>query len=262
MTMFNKTLFIHLIKTNLKIFLIIAGSLSLLIGIVMSIFTPETMHEIAKANMDAPVNPLGDITTLIAFVANQYFGNFALIFGIIYSIIIGNKLIADQVDKGSMAYHLSTPITRNQYTYTSAIYFVSSLLVMFGLVFVVGYGVAEFVQPGELPVKEFFNLTLGSLLLHLTISGITFFASCLFNRSSNSLALGAGLSVFFYATNMLSGMSESLEFLKNLTIITLFDSNAIIQNESFVGQLILLVGLTAVLYFLGIITFKRKDLPL
>ncbi|WP_017380027.1 ABC transporter permease subunit [Paenisporosarcina sp. TG-14] len=260
--MFDKSLFIHLIKTNLKIFIIIAGALSLLIGIVMSIFTPETMDEITKASMDTPINPLGDISTLIAFVANQYFGNFALIFAMIYSIIIGNKLIADQVDKGSMAYHLSTPITRTQYTFTSAIYFVSSLLVMFGLVFVVGYGVAELVQPGELPVKEFFILTVGSLLLHLAISGITFFASCLFNRSSNSLALGAGLTVFFYAANILSGMSASLELLKSITIIALFDTNAIIQNESYGGQLVLLAMLTFVLYFIGIIVFKRKDLPL
>lgn len=260
--MFDKSLFIHLIKTNLKIFIIIAGALSLLIGIVMSIFTPETMDEITKASMDTSINPLGDISTLIAFVANQYFGNFALIFAMIYSIIIGNKLIADQVDKGSMAYHLSTPITRTQYTFTSAIYFVSSLLVMFGLVFVVGYGVAELVQPGELPVKEFFILTVGSLLLHLAVSGITFFASCLFNRSSNSLALGAGLTVFFYAANLLSGMSDSLEFLKSATIISLFDTNAIIQNQSYGGQFVLLAMLTFTLYFIGIIVFKRKDLPL
>ncbi|TDL32796.1 hypothetical protein E2R51_08990 [Jeotgalibacillus sp. S-D1] len=260
--MFSKPLFIHLIKTNGKLFSIITGALILLIGVVMSIFTPETMQEIAEASMDAPVNPLGDITTLIAFVANQYFGNFALIFGIIYSIIMGNKLIADQVDKGSMAYHLSTPITRSQYTFTSAVYFVSSLVVMFGLVFAAGYGVAEIVQPGELPVAKFFALTAGSLLLHLAISGITFFASCLFNRSSQSLALGAGLAVFFYAANILSGMSDSLEFLKNVTIITLYDTNAIVQNESYGGQLVLLAVLTFVLYFIGMLVFKRKDLPL
>lgn len=262
MTMFNKSLFTHFIKSNLKVFSIIAGVLSLLIGIIMSVFTPDTMHDIAQASKDAPVNPLGDISTLIAFVANQYFGNFALIFAMIYSVIIGNKLIADQVDKGSMAYHLSTPITRTQYTFTSIIYFVSSLVVMFALVFVVGYGVAELVQPGVLPVEKFFMLTLGSLLLNLAVSGITFFASCLFNRSSHSLALGAGLTVFFFATNMLSGMSESLEILKNVTIITLFDSNAIIQSGSYGAQLIILLGLTLLLYLMGIAVFKRKDLPL
>ncbi|PEC49410.1 hypothetical protein COJ46_05025 [Bacillus sp. AFS077874] len=262
MTMFKKSLFIHLVKSNIKIFSIIAGVLSLLIGIVMSVFTPETMHEIAQASIDAPVNPLGDITTLIAFIANQYFGNFALIFAMIYSVTIGNKLIADQVDKGSMAFHLSSPITRTQYTFTSIIFSIFTLVVMFGLIFVVGYGVSELVQPGELPLEKFFILTLGSLILNLAIHSIIFFASCFFNRSSHSLALGAGLTVFFFATNMLSGMNDSLEILKNVTIITLYDSNAIIQSGSYGAQLIILVGLALVLYLIGILVFKRKDLPL
>lgn len=149
MTMFNSRLFVHLVKTNFKTFFIITTALSVLIGIIMGVFTPETMNEIAQANENAPVNPLGDISTLIAFVANQYFGNFALIFGMIYCVIMGNKLIASQVDKGSMAYHLSTPITRTQYTFTSFVYLTSSLTAMFALVFLVGVGVAELVQPGN-----------------------------------------------------------------------------------------------------------------
>ncbi|MDZ5472357.1 ABC transporter permease subunit [Bacillus sp. 31A1R] len=260
--MLNTSLFTHLVKSNLKIFSIVSGSLSLLIGIIMSVFTPETMDEIARASVDTPINPLGDITTLISFVANQFFGNFTLIFAIIYCVIIGNKLIANQVDKGSMAYYLSTPITRTQYTVTSIIYFVSSLVVMFGLIFCVGFGVAETIQPGELPVDKFFILTLGSFFLSLAFSGITFLASCLFNRSSRSLALGAGLSVFFFATNMLSGMNENLEALKNFTLITLYDSDAMIQGGNYGLELTVLVGLSIVLYLFGIFIFKRKDLPL
>ncbi|MFC4713525.1 ABC transporter permease subunit [Planococcus dechangensis] len=260
--MFNPNLFAHLVKTNYRSFLIIATALSVLIGIVMSVFTPETMNDIAQTNMDAPVNPLGDISTLIAFVANQYFGNFALIFAMIYCVMIGNKLVADQVDKGSMAYHLSTPITRTQYTFTSSVYFISSLTAMFALVFLVGVGVAELVQPGELPIQTFSILTLGFLLLSLAISGITFFASCLFNRSSHSLALGAGLTVFFFAANMLAGMNESLEILENATIVTLFDSAAIISGDGYGVQLLVLAGLALALHILGIIVFNRKDLPL
>jgi len=260
--MFNKTLFIHLLKTNFKTTLIIAFALSVLIGIIMTVFTPETMNDIAQANVDAPVNPLGDISTLIAFIANQYFGNFALIFAMIYCVIIGNRLVADQVDKGSMAYHLSTPITRTQYTFTSSVYFISSLTAMFALVFVVGLGVASLAQPGELAVETFFILASGSLFLSLAISGITFFASCLFNRSSQSLALGGGITVLFFAANMLAGMNDNLEILKNVTIVTLFDSAAIISGDGYRMQLFILAGLTLILYILGMIVFKRKDLPL
>lgn len=260
--MFNSYLFAHLVKTNFRTFVITATALSVLIGVIMSVFTPETMNDIAQANAEAPVNPLGDISTLIAFVANQYFGNFALIFGMIYSVILGNKLVASQVDKGSMAYHLSTPITRTQYTFTSFLYLISSLTAMFTLVFLVGVGVAELIQPGELPVHTFFMLTLGSLLLNLAISGITFFASCFFNRSSQSLALGGGLTVFFFAANMLAGMNDSLDVLENATIVTLFDSAAIISGEGYGSQLFILAGLALLMALLGITAFNKKDLPL
>ncbi|WP_435171298.1 hypothetical protein [Paenibacillus glycanilyticus] len=125
--MFNLELFKYIAKSHFKSFAIITVSLLVLISIIMTVFDPSTIADIAAASKDAPVNPLGDITTLIAFVANQYFGNFVIILGIIYSVITANKLVAEQVDKGSMAYHLSMPVTRVELTATSALYLFSSL---------------------------------------------------------------------------------------------------------------------------------------
>ena len=259
---FNKSLYKHFVKTNLKTYLIILGVLCLLIATIMSVFDPSTMKDIAEASKNPPVNPLGDITSLIAFVSNQYFGNFALIFAMIYSIIVANKLIADQVDKGSMTYHLSTPITRTEYTVTSAIYLISSLAFIFGLIFLVGWGTAEIVQPGELPIRQFFSLSIGAFLLHFAISAITFLASCLFNHSNRSLAMGAGITIFFYAANLLSGMSGHLNFLKKVSIISLYDSKAIISGDGYVAKLAILLVMGFMLYVIGVFAFKRKDLPL
>lgn len=260
--MFHKSYFTHLMKTNYKLFGVITIVLSALIAIVMTVFTPEAMDEIAQASVNAPVNPLGDISTLISFIANQYFGNFVLLFTMIYAILLGNKLIASSVDKGSMAYHLSQPITRTQITFTSALYFIVTLVILYCTVFLAGWSVAEIVQPGELPVGTFLQLTIGSFILSLATSSITFFASCVFNRSSQSLALGAGLTVFFFATNLLSGLHENLEVLKNATLITLYDFTAIVNGDTYFTGLVGLSLLAVVLYGSGIFVFKRKDLPL
>ncbi len=260
--MFNKTLYFHLIKSNLKLFTLIIFVLCLLIIIIMSVFDPQTMKTIAEASEGAPIKPLGDISSLIAFVSNQYFGMMSLILVMIYSIIVGNKLIADKVDKGSMTYDLSTPTTRTEITVTSAVYLISSLAVMFGLIFGIGCLVAEMIQPGELPIGTFFTLTFGAFLLHLAVSSITFLSSCFFNRTSMSLALGAGIPVFFFAANLLSGMSESLDILKYVTLITLFDSDNIIQGNAYAGDFIVLALIGCILYGIGIVAFNRKDLPL
>ena len=67
---------------------------------------------------------------------------------------------SQKVDKGSMAYNLSTPITRTQITLTSALYLTGSLAVMFSLIAIVGSTVARIVQPGVLDYGTFLMLTL------------------------------------------------------------------------------------------------------
>lgn len=260
--MFNPTLFKQMAASNHKLFIIITAVLSVLITVIMSVFVPSTISQIAEANKDAGVNPLGDISTLLAFVANQYFGMFALILCIIYTIVLGNRMISGQVDRGSMAYHLAAPISRTTLTGTSAIYLVSSLAVMLAIVFGVGCGVAEIAQPGELEISAFLTLTFGFFLLQTAISGIVFVASCVFNRSSRSLTVGAGISIFFFVANLLSGLSSKLESLKHITIITLYDSKAIMNDGSYAGGLLILVVIGTVFYAAGIVAFRRKDLPL
>ncbi|HZK54335.1 MAG TPA: ABC transporter permease subunit [Desulfosporosinus sp.] len=262
MAMFSKPLFIQTIKSNAKLFAIITGVLCLLIAIIMSVFVPNIMEDIKNANADAAINPLGDISTLIAFIANQFYGMMAIVFPMIYSILIGNKLIAVQVDKGSMAYNLSTPTTRTQITASGALYLAGSLAVMFSLIAVLGVSVAAIVQPDVLDYETFLMLTFGCFLLQFAISGIAFFSSCVFNNSSKSLALGAGLPLAFFAFKIVSGMSDKLEFLKYLSLNTLFDTNAIMDGSGYAVKLIVLAAMGVMLYIAGISAFKKKDLPL
>lgn len=260
--MFSKPLLKQTIRSNFKLFAIITGVLCFLIIIIMSIFVPSTIEKIKDASVGAPINPLGDISSLIAFIANQFYGMMAIIFPMIYSIVIGNKLIAGQLDNGSMAYNLSTPTTRTQITSTGALYLVGSLVVMFALIGAVGVSAAAIVQPNVLDNSAFLMLTLGCFLFQFAISGITFFSSCIFSNSKKSLTIGAGLPVAFFALNLLSGMSDKLSFLKYLSLNTLFDSNAIIDGKGYAAKLIMLVVIGIVLYVAGIKVFKEKDLSL
>jgi len=57
-------------------------------------------------------------------------------------------------------------------------------------------------------------------------------------------------------------MSDKLSFLKYFSLITLFDSKAIIDGHSYGAKLIILVVLGIVLYVAGIKVFKEKDLSL
>jgi ABC-2 type transport system permease protein len=260
--MISKPLLRQTIKSNIKLFLITTVVLCGLLSIIMTVFTPSTMESIKSSSQNLPFNPLGDISTLIKFLSNQYFGMFALIFSMIYLIIVGNRLIAGQVDKGNMAYNLSTPVTRTQVTSTYALFLAVSLALMFALIAGVGVGVAAITQPGVLDNAAFLRLTFGEYLLQFAISGIVFCASCVFNRSSRSLSFGAGLLILFFATNLLAGMSKDIDFLQFFSLITLFDTDSIISGEGYAIKLIVLAVLAIILYITGIKVFKEKDLPL
>ena len=114
----------------------------------------------------------------------------------------------------------------------------------------------------EFDTHDFLMMNLGILLLMFATSAISFLASCIFNLSKHSLALGAGLPFAFLVLFLLSGVNETLEPLKYFSLMTLFDSEGIIGEGSFWAQFVILGVVGIVLYVFAIRVFKRKDLPL
>jgi hypothetical protein len=101
------------------------------------------------------------------------------------------------------------------------------------------------------------------------IGGISFIASCTFNLSKFSFALGAGLPAAFYLFSMLANMGsmqniDVLTYFKYLSLLSCFDVKGLASHSvsgiclSFIVYPIVSVSL----YTAGIIIFKNKDLPL
>jgi ABC-2 type transport system permease protein len=259
----SKPLLKQTIRSNYKLFLIFTLVLCLYLTMVISFFTPATLEDFGGIMEGTPFGAVfGDMNSLLGFIDNAYFGIIAIIFPMIYSIIVGNKLIADLVDRGSMAYILSTPITRNKVTMTQAVYLTGSLLIMFFIVGGVGLLVEMIFQPNAMDTKTFILLIVGCFFLHFAISGITFIASCIFNLSRYSLGVGTGISLAFFLLKMIAELSESLDFFNYLTINTLFDKSSIMLGSGYADSFVILFVIGLVLYGVGMKVFKEKDLPL
>lgn len=198
-------------------------------------------------------------------ILQQYYTMFAMLLPMIYIVMTGNKLIAAQVDKGSMACVMSKPIKRNEVSITQAAYLIGSIVAMFtfititGLIMIAATGV-------DIEIGSFLLLNLGIICFHIAISGISFLASCIFNLSGKSLLLGAGLPVMFFIFNMLagfSGLAEIMELFKYLTINSFYNFSDIMAGSlNMIWQFLLLFGIGAGCYVGGVLYFKKKDLPL
>lgn len=267
--MLNFTLFKRSIKSSYKLLLIFIGVLTMYFCVIAGMYDPndlDILNQLASLKLSPELLQamgftLSD-TSLLGFLSSYFYGLLMLAFPMVFYIILANKLVAGQVDKGSMAYLLATPSTRKKVAFTQAVLLLSSITLLVLFVTILGIVFCQTAFGGLLDVKGFILLNFGVLLTHFAISGICFFSSCMFNESKNSLLLGSGLPIAFLLIQMLSNSGEKLEGLKYFTIFSFFKPLDIIHGENIVSSFLLLAAIGVLLYTAGIIFFDKKDLPL
>lgn len=212
----------------------------------------------------------------------------------IYVMIICNKLIAAQVSDGSMAYVLSTPTNRKTVVRTQYLFMILSLIAMYTVITLGAYisgAIAYFITKptninfGTLTLRTFLYC-FGSFAAMFGLTGICFGASCFFNKSTNSIAVGGGACVLAFLCCILGlfgnkvfvsvGVGvQAMNFFNYLTIYTLIDTESMsnfakavtgayggVMTLNWLWELgILLIG-GGLLAFLGAFHFVKKDLPL
>ncbi len=86
--------------------------------------------------------------------------------------MVNHRLLATHIDKGSMAYLLSTPNSRKTVAVTQAVYSLASIALFFTLVTGMGIGVSQAMFPGELEIGTFVILNLYVIVNYFAIGGI------------------------------------------------------------------------------------------
>ena len=207
-------------------------------------------------------------------VGSIFFKMAGLLLPIIYMIMASNALIAGQVDSGSMAYILSTSTKRKTVLFTQAMFLIGSLFAMFvctSITSVICFSIVNVAT--DLTYGKLLLINMGAFLVMFAMSGICFFASCWFNRSKHSMAIGGGLNMFFLVATMLGLFGSpilpsimrmtALNAFNYVSIISLFDVVSILDGTlTFVWKWAILIALGVVGYVVGSIKFKKKDLPL
>ncbi len=193
-------------------------------------------------------------------------------------VILANSLIAEQVDRGSMAYVLSTPTKRSAVAITQMIFMIVVPLILIGIV-CVSRIITSFIFFEEVNVPSIIALFVGMYILVEAVCAICYMGSCLFSHSKRAMGFGGGITVWFFLASLLgmfgsesmvnSGMGvEELGRFNYMTLIGLFDIKALATvgtdavDTTFVWKLAVLLGVAVVCYTVGAVRFSKKDLPL
>ncbi len=135
--MFNKTIFKHTFKSNYKLWLIFTLTLCVMSVLSISIFDPVELNSFVETLTSVLGDAFGNvlssigIITLNSTLARTFYGMIAVVLPVIYVVLTANGLVASQVDRGSMAYTLSTPIKRKTVAATKGIYLIVAVVCMF-----------------------------------------------------------------------------------------------------------------------------------
>lgn len=319
---FSKPLFKQSVKSNWVLWLTLTLGCTLIFVIInmvvgtKQIFTNINMNKVATYVNDEGMSwfqilglldnmgfNLNRIQTMSQIDMNAVMNDLiykitGVLLPMIYVMITCNKLIAAQVSDGSMAYVLSTPTNRKKVLVTQYTFMILSIVAMYVVIFLGAYlsGIAAFfINTPAKTVLNFGAMTLrtflyclGSLIAMFALTGVCFGASCWFNKSSQSIALGGGACILAFICCILGlfgnkvfvsvGVGvQAMSFFDYLTVYTLIDTETmgnfakavngiglatVGESLAWIWKLLGLIGIGAVTALVGAIKFVKKDLPL
>ena len=242
--------------------------------------TIQGMLETMLSAMGLPAEQLTMMAEMdrTAVLNKMYFTVMGLLPLLLYIVIVGNSLIVNQVDSGSMAYVLATPTKRSAVANTQAIFLIVSPLIICSVICLARINASR-IFSGEGNVEMNIALYFGMYVLMEAIGGICYMGSCLFNQSRKATAFGGGIAVWCFIASLLGMFGaedmvtmgagvEELGIFNKLTLIGLYDIQALSTvgsddvDYSFVWKLCVLAGIAIVTYCIGKFRFQKKDLPL
>ncbi|MGM8365616.1 ABC transporter permease subunit [Virgibacillus sp. W0181] len=268
----NLSLYTQMMKTHMKTFLGFGVASAAYVTLMTSLFPmlDDNMEEIeGLIDMfpDALLRALGleSFSSYGQFISAEYYGLFYLLILGVFSVIIAVHLLARLVDRGSMAYLLSTRVSRVQIAVTQVIVMVSGLIIIHVLTFGGGFLAAEFLIDTESTIafNEFFQINFVGFLLFFTIGGYSLLISSLLNDEKIAFALAGGLTFLFYGMDMMGKIVTDIDWIRNFTVFSLYEPGKIASNSADVWMSsIILAAIGVLTCVVAVLIFRKRNLPL
>ncbi|MGL6197974.1 MAG: ABC transporter permease subunit [Lachnospiraceae bacterium] len=144
--MFSKPIFKQCLRSNGKLWLIFTFVCCLIMVLFMWSYDASAFSTMAGAAEGTKFESMASSMTSFLGSLESFYKMVCILLGMVYVIITSSNLIVSEVDSGSMAYTLSTPIQRSKVVMTKMLFMILSVILMFLILTGVGIGAAELTQ--------------------------------------------------------------------------------------------------------------------
>lgn len=185
-------------------------------------------------------------------------GNVLGIGGAFFAALLGITVLSKEEKEHTAEFLFAHPVSRNRII-TEKLCAVIAQIVLFNLVSIIITVVCVAIIGEEFSVKILVLLFLAYFIMQIEISAITFGISAFIRK--NGMGIGIGLAAVFYFMNIISNLTDKVEFLKYITPFGYTDSADIILNEA-INMKFLSIGIIAAVaaIIISYCKYLRKDI--
>ena len=217
---------------------------------MMKMFPPEILKAF---NFD-----IASIDTVFGWIKSEGFIFVLLIIGC-YSGIIGSNILLKEEDEKTIEYLNSLPITRNDIIFSKVIVgliYIILMTLLLGIFNYIGLSLS-----GDFDRKQYLLLSITPIFSSIVIYFSCMFLSTYTHKTKKMLGVSLGMVFVSYFFQMLSTMSDSVEFLKYASVFTLSDIRNVITDISINPMMVIIsLFLSSLFLILTVIRYNKKEL--
>src|SRR3989339_395682 len=171
----------------------------------------------------------------------------------------GGSAIAGEIDKGTMKFLLSQPISRTKIFFAKYIAGLKALGI-YTVLTVASCPLFGALLGFDVKLENYFKLVVVGILLGWAVFSISIFFSAIFSDKGKPYFITAGILILMYAANIASSLKESISDLKYISFFYYYNPAQTLAHGKIDDLTFwVFIGLSIIFSSLAVLIFNRRD---
>ncbi|MCF6136483.1 ABC transporter permease subunit [Pseudalkalibacillus berkeleyi] len=268
----NMSLYRTMMKSNMKSFINFGLGSAVYVTLMTSLFpmiadNMEEINSMTELFPEALMRAMGleSFSSYGQFISAEYYGLFFIFILGVFAVMTAVQLLAKLVDRGSMAYLLSTKVSRANVAFTQAMVLITGLAIIILMTIAGGLLAGGWLidEQYSIEIGNFLQINVLGFLLFFAVGGYSFLISSMFNDEKRAFAVAGALTFVFYGLDMAGKIVLDVDWLRNFSIFSLYEPGKIASGDANLWfSTLILTSIGVVSFLLAVLVFKRRNLPL
>ena len=225
-----------------------------------ALIEPTSYEEVIDAFPTEILDAMGwdDIATPTGYLGSTVFGLVVPILTVIFAIAVGTRFLAGDEEAGTMELTLAHPVSRTSLVLQRA---GAALLAGLGAGVVVGAAVIALAGPVglDVPISRILGAGFSLGLLAVAFAMLAMALGAWIGRRGIVLGACSAIAVFAYFASTVLTTVDGFEWLDRTSLFYYYAGQEILDSGLSIGNVIVLLMVSAVLLVAAVIGFERRD---